>query len=83
MKIQILGTGCGKCRALAANVRTAMETLEISAPIEHVEDMQEIIKYGDITMPALIIDGKVKVTGRVPIPDELEEVLKEHCGEDA
>ncbi len=75
MKIQILGTGCAKCRALQANAEAAVKAAGIGAAIEKVEDIQEIIKFGVMMTPALAIDGKVKVVGKVASADEIKKLL--------
>lgn len=75
MKLQILGTGCAKCKALHANAEAAVKALGIEAEIEKVEDIQEIIKFGVMMTPALAIDGKVKVAGKVASADEIRKLL--------
>jgi small redox-active disulfide protein 2 len=75
-KIQILGTGCPKCKKLAENAQQAMQSLEDEFEIEKVTEINEIMKYGVMMTPALAIDGQVKVTGKVPSPDEIKEMLK-------
>lgn len=75
MKIQILGTGCPKCKALQANAEAAVKALGLEAEIEKVEDIQEIIKLGVMMTPALAVDGKVKVVGKVASPDEIKKML--------
>ncbi len=75
MKLQILGTGCGKCKALYANTEAAARALGVEAQLEKVEDIQEIVKFGVMMTPALAIDGKVKVVGKVPSPDEIKKML--------
>lgn len=75
MKIQILGTGCAKCRALQANAEAAVKAAGIGAEIEKVEDIQEIIKFGVMMTPALAVDGKVKVVGKVASVDEIKKLL--------
>lgn len=75
-KIQILGTGCPKCKKLAENAQEAMQGKEGEFEIEKVTDINEIMKYGVMMTPALAIDGQVKVTGKVPSPDVIKEMLK-------
>lgn len=75
MKLQILGTGCRKCQALYANAEMAVQALGVEAEIEKVEDIQQIIKFGVMMTPALAVDGKVKVTGRVATVDEIKGLL--------
>ncbi len=74
-KIQILGTGCPKCKKLAENAETAAKELGIEFEIEKVMDINEIMKFGVIMTPALVVDGKVKVVGKVPSPDEINQML--------
>ena len=75
MKIQILGTGCPKCKKLEENARAAAEELGAGFEIEKVTDINEIMKFGVMMTPALAIDGQVKVVGKVPSPDEIQQML--------
>ncbi|HUS44551.1 MAG TPA: thioredoxin family protein [Phycisphaerae bacterium] len=74
-KIQILGTGCPKCKALAENAETAAEALGIEYEIEKVTDINEIMTFGVMMTPALAVDGKVKAAGKVPSVDEIKALL--------
>ncbi len=74
-KIQILGTGCPKCKKLAENAEAAAKELGIEFEIEKVTDINEIMKFGVIMTPALVVDGEVKVVGKVPSPDEINQML--------
>ena len=74
-KIQILGTGCPKCKKLAENVEAAAKELGIEFEIEKVTDINEIMKFGVMMTPALVVDGDVKVVGKVPLPDEINRML--------
>jgi small redox-active disulfide protein 2 len=74
-KIQILGTGCPKCKKLAENAETAAKQLELEFEVEKVKDINEIMKFGIMMTPALVVDGKVKVVGKVPSPDEIKQML--------
>jgi small redox-active disulfide protein 2 len=74
-KIQILGTGCPKCKKLAENAQEAMQGFEGEFEIEKVTEINEIMKFGVMMTPALAIDGQVKVTGKVPSPDEIKKML--------
>jgi len=74
-KIQILGTGCPKCKKLAENVEAAAKELGIEFEIEKVTDINEIMKFGVMMTPALVVDGDVKVVGKVPSPDEINLML--------
>lgn len=76
MTVQILGTGCAKCKTLLANTQAAVQALGLSADVEKVEDIQQIIRFGVMTTPALVVDGTVKVAGRVPSVDEIKELLR-------
>jgi len=75
-KIQILGTGCPKCKALTANAEAAVKALGIEAEIEKVEKIQDIMKFGVMTTPALVVDGQVKSVGKVLSPTDIEALLK-------
>lgn len=74
-KIQILGTGCPKCKKLAENAQTAVESAGVECEVEKVTDINEIMKFGVMLTPALAIDGQVKVVGKVPSPDEIKKML--------
>jgi len=63
-KIQILGTGCSKCKLLTANAEVAVKMLGIEATIEKVEKIHDIMKFGVMTTPALVVDGQVKSAGK-------------------
>jgi small redox-active disulfide protein 2 len=65
MKIQVLGTGCARCKQLTANAEKAVAELGLGVPVEKVEDLREIRKLGVMTTPALAIDGKVVSAGKV------------------
>ena len=74
-KIQILGTGCPKCKKLAENAEAAAKELELEFEVEKVADINEMMKFGVMMTPALIVDGEVKVVGKVPSPDEIKQML--------
>ena len=74
-KLQILGTGCPKCKAMAENVETAAKELGIEYELEKVTDINEIMKFGVMMTPALAVDGEVKVVGKVPPPEEIKKML--------
>lgn len=76
MKIEILGTGCMKCKRLAKNVEIAVKELGISADIQKVEEITAIMDRGVMLTPALIVDGELKISGRVADVKELKEMLK-------
>lgn len=71
MKIEVLGTGCTKCKTLFENVKLALGKSGKFAEIVKVEDIQEIMNYGVTSTPALVIDGEVKCRGRVATPEEI------------
>lgn len=75
MEIKILGTGCTKCRILENATREVVEQNNISATVTKVEDIMEIMKYGIMATPALVIDEKVVVKGRVPSKEEIKKLL--------
>ena len=75
MKIQILGTGCPKCKTLAANTKQAVEELGLDAEIEKIEDIREIMKFNILTTPGLAIDGNVKAAGRVLSAEEIKKLI--------
>jgi small redox-active disulfide protein 2 len=75
MKIEILGTGCKKCNMLEANAKAAADKLGIQYELVHVTDISKIGSYGVMMTPALAIDGKVKIVGRIPGEAELASLL--------
>lgn len=76
MKIAVLGTGCPKCKQTTEVVRTAVEQTGVEATIQKIEDIQEIMKFRVMMTPAIVIDNKVKLWGRVPTVDEVKALLK-------
>ncbi|MDD4102730.1 MAG: thioredoxin family protein [Kiritimatiellae bacterium] len=74
-KIQILGTGCPKCKLLMANVEAAVKALGTEATIEKVEKIQDIMKFAVMTTPALVVDGQVKSAGKVLSADDIKKML--------
>jgi small redox-active disulfide protein 2 len=76
MKIEILGTGCPKCKATEKIVRKVVEELGKKVDIVKVEDLQEIVDRGVMMTPAVVVDGEVKIIGHVPSPDEIKKLLK-------
>lgn len=75
MKIQILGTGCPKCKLLFANTEEAVKALGMEAQIEKVEKITEIMAFGVMTTPALVVDGAVKSAGKVLRAEEIRNIL--------
>lgn len=76
MKIEILGTGCPKCKATEKNVRKAVEELEKDIEIKKVEDIDEIVNRGVMMTPAIVIEGDVKISGKVPSTDEIKKIIE-------
>lgn len=77
IKIEILGTGCAKCKRLFANVQEAVKDLKIAAEVVKVEELDEIVNRGVMLTPALFINGEVRAEGRVPCVDEIKAMLME------
>jgi small redox-active disulfide protein 2 len=75
MNIQVLGTGCLKCKTLEKITREVVAEAGIDANITKVEDIVEIMKFNIMTTPALVVDGKVVLKGRVPSNSELKDIL--------
>lgn len=75
MIIKILGAGCMNCKKLEANVRKAVEELGIEASIEKVTDFKDIVSYGVMRTPALVVDEQVKLVGKVPTAEEIKKYL--------
>ena len=74
-KVQILGTGCPKCKLLTVNAMEAVKALGIEAQVEKVEKIMDIMKFGVMTTPALVVDGVVKSAGKVLSPDDIKKHL--------
>ena len=74
-KLQILGTGCPKCQKLTENAETAAKELGLSYQIEKVKNINDIMKFGVMMTPALVIDGEIKVAGRIPAVEEIKKML--------
>lgn len=75
-KIQILGTGCGKCQKLYDNARLAVEQTRADFEVVKVADIVEMLSFHALGLPALAIDGKVRASGRVLTPKEIETLLE-------
>ena len=75
MKIEILGTGCQNCKKLEENARKAVQEAKSDAKILKVTDIGKIVEYGVMSTPALVIDGKVKSSGKIPEVDEIKKWL--------
>jgi len=75
MEIKILGTGCPKCKALEKVTRDVVAENGIEANVTKVEDIMDIMKYGVMTTPALVVDGVVVMKGHVPSKEEVKKLL--------
>lgn len=75
MIIKVLGSGCANCKKLEENTRKAVAELGIEATIEKVTNFKDIMSYGVMKTPALVVDGKVKIMGRVPSSEEIKKYL--------
>jgi small redox-active disulfide protein 2 len=75
MKIEILGTGCQNCKKLEENARKAVQEAKSKAEIVKVTDIGKIVEYGVMSTPALVIDGKVKSSGKIPEVGEIKKWL--------
>ena len=75
MVIKILGSGCMTCKKLEANAKEAVKELGIDATVEKVENFKDILAYGVMKTPALVVDEQVKVMGRVASTDEIKKLL--------
>jgi small redox-active disulfide protein 2 len=75
MIIEVLGTGCSKCKAAEKVVRKVVEESGKKVEIVKVEDLQEIINSGVMLTPAIVVDGKIKISGHVPSKDEIKQLL--------
>ena len=74
-KLQILGTGCPKCKTLTANAEQAANEAGIEYEIEKVQDINDIISFGVMSTPALVIDGKVVSSGKILSPEEIKKLI--------
>ena len=74
-KLQILGTGCPKCEKLAELTKQAAESLGIDYQIEKVTEIAKIMEFGVMMTPGLVVDGDVKVAGKVPTVDEIKKMI--------
>jgi small redox-active disulfide protein 2 len=75
MKIQILGTGCPKCRKLTETAENAAKALGLEYSLEKVTDLNQIADFGVMFTPALVVDGVVKIAGKVPSLDDMKKLL--------
>jgi len=74
-EIKILGTGCAKCQELLRQTQQAVQEIGLDCEVEKIEDINKIMAYGVMMTPALVIDGEVKVTGKIPSIDDLKKIL--------
>ena len=77
MEIKILGTGCSNCKKLESNVKEAVKELNADAKVTKVEDIKDIMKYGVMRTPALVINEKVKMFGKVCTVDEIKKYIND------
>ena len=75
MLIQILGTGCPKCQKLEENARQVATEMNLDFQIEKVKELQQIMAFGVMITPALVVDGVVKVAGKVPGVEDIKKIL--------
>lgn len=78
MDIKILGSGCAKCNGLEAVTRAAIDELGLDAGIDHVTDPGEIVSWGVMSTPALVVNDEVVLAGRVPTTAEVTALLTRH-----
>ena len=78
MDIKILGTGCPKCKSLEKITLEVVEQNGLSAEISKVEDIMEIMKFNVMSTPALVVNGKVEIKGRVPSAGEIKQILSKY-----
>jgi small redox-active disulfide protein 2 len=76
MIIQVLGPGCSRCKTLFETVQKAVAETKVDALVEKIDDMQKIMTYDILMTPGLVIDGQVKVAGRVPSLDEVRKLIQ-------
>ena len=74
-KLQILGTGCPKCKMLAERAEQAANEMGMAYELEKVTKINDIMKFGVMITPALVVDGQVKIVGKVPDPQEIKAML--------
>ncbi|MGB2842423.1 MAG: thioredoxin family protein [Halobacteriota archaeon] len=77
MDIKVLGTGCAKCRKVYENAKKAIEELGVDSEVEKVEDIDKIISFGVMMTPAVVINGVVKASGRIPGTEEIKKWVRE------
>ena len=75
MEIKILGTGCAKCKQLEKTVRQAVDEMGLDAEVEKVTEFTDIMEYGIMSTPGLVVDGEVRLAGRLPKIEEVKSIL--------
>lgn len=80
MEIKILGTGCPKCQELEKRVKNALAELNVAADVEKITDIKKIMSYGILATPGIVINGKVKSSGRIPRVEEIQAWVQETAG---
>ncbi len=75
MKIQVLGTGCTRCKDLTANAERAVQELGLEARVEKITEITDIMKFQILMTPGLVIDGQVKAAGRIPSVEEIKQMI--------
>ena len=79
MRIQVVGAGCDKCDRLYENTVEAVALLGLAEPVEKVEDLMEMVMLGVFETPALVVDGKILLSDRVPKPKELAKLMAQNA----
>jgi small redox-active disulfide protein 2 len=80
MEIKVLGTGCAKCKQLVKTVRTAVDEMGLDATVEKVTELTDIMEYGLMSTPGLVVDGEVRLAGRLPKLAEVKSILERAGG---
>jgi len=76
MEIKVLGTGCPKCQEVEKRVKNALAELNVAADVEKVTDIKKIMAFGILATPGLVINSKVKSSGRIPRPEEIKDWIR-------
>jgi small redox-active disulfide protein 2 len=76
LEIKVLGPGCSKCKTTYSNVLEALKQTNIEANVEKIEDIEEMMKYNILTTPVLVINGEIKIKGRIAQVNEIVEIIK-------
>jgi len=80
MEIKVLGTGCAKCKQLEKTVRTAVDEMGLDATVEKITELTDIMEYGLMSTPGLVVDGEVRLAGRLPKLAEVKSILERAGG---